>query len=79
MVVGTGLWFLRYAKKSGGLSAWEYTADSVLASVSQSMPGLADEMVLLPIEVPVSEPLSDKRAASIHPADVDAMNSDLIQ
>lgn len=79
LVIGTGLWFLRYAETSGGLSAWEHTVDSVLASVSQSMPGLADEVVLLPIEVPVSELLSDERAASIHPADVDAMNSDLIQ
>lgn len=79
LVIGTGLWFLRYAETSGGLSAWGDTVDSVLAAVSQSMPGLADEVVFLPIEAPVSELLSAERAASIHPADVDAMNSDLIQ
>jgi hypothetical protein len=79
LVIGTGLWFLRYAETSGGLSVWGDTVDSVLAAVSQSMPGVADEIVFLPIEVPVSELLSDERAASIHPADVDAMNSDLIQ
>jgi len=79
LVIGTGLWFLRYAETSGGLSVWEATVESVLAAVSRSMPGLADEVVFLPVEVPVSELLSDERAASIHSADVDAMNSDLIQ
>ena len=79
LVIGTGLWFLRYAETSGGLSVWGDTVDSVLAAISQSTPGLADEVVFLPIEVPVSGLLSDERAASIHPADVDAMNSDLTQ
>jgi hypothetical protein len=79
LVIGTGLWFLRYAETSGGLSVWEGTVESVLAAVSQGMPGLADEVVFLPVEIPVAELLSDERATSIHSADVDAMNSDLIQ
>jgi hypothetical protein len=79
LVIGTGLWFLRYAETSGGISAWEGTVESALASISLSMPGLADEVVFLPVEAPVPELLSEERAASIHSADVDAMNSDLIQ
>lgn len=79
LVIGTGLWFLRYADSSGGLSAWEDTVERTLAAISLSMPGLADEVIFLPVEDPVSELLSEERAASIHSADVDAMNSDLIQ
>lgn len=79
LAIGTGLWFLRYAETSGGLSAWEGTVESALAAISLSMPALADEVVFLPVEVPVSELLSEERASSIHPADVDAMNSDLVQ
>ena len=79
LVIGTGLWFLRYAETSGGLSVWEGTVESALAAISLSMPGLADEVVFLPVEDPISELLSEERASSIHSADVDAMNSDLVQ
>lgn len=78
LVLGSGLWYLRYARESGGLAAWEQTIDDTFASIRTAMPALADRVIVLPIEEPVSSKLSSERAASIHPADVDAMNSDLM-
>jgi hypothetical protein len=50
LVIGSGLWFLRYAESSGGISAWEATIERTLDMISKSMPGLADEIVILPGE-----------------------------
>lgn len=77
LVVGTGLWYLRYSDHSGGLPAWESRVESVLNVIKHARPKLADNMVFLPVEEPVTSKLSPERAASIHPSDVDAMNSDL--
>ncbi|KAF8758534.1 10 TM Acyl Transferase domain found in Cas1p [Rhizoctonia solani] len=39
---------------------------------------IADQIIWLPVENPVSSKLSSERSATIHPADVEAMNSDLV-
>ncbi|KAG9015169.1 hypothetical protein FRB94_004288 [Tulasnella sp. JGI-2019a] len=77
LVLGSGLWYLRYAKDSGGLAAWEGKIESTFNAIKRNMPGLADKVIFLPVEEPVSSKLSPERAASIHAGDVDAMNSDL--
>ena len=77
LVIGSGLWYLRYAE-SGGLPAWEATMESALGAISRSPYPLADRVVVLPIEDVVSSKLSRERAASMHASDIDAMNSDLL-
>jgi N-acetylneuraminate 9-O-acetyltransferase len=77
LVIGTGLWYLRYSDSSGGLPAWESRVESVLDIISHASPKLADSIVILPIEEPISWKLTPERASTIHRSDVDAMNSDL--
>lgn len=77
LVMGSGLWYLRYAD-SGGLPAWEAKIESTLATLSHAAHPLADNVVILPIEDVVPAKLSRDRAASMHASDIDAMNSDLL-
>lgn len=77
IVIGSGLWFLRYTE-SGGLPAWESRMEYVLNSLSRPPRLPADVVAVLPIEDVVSSKLSRERAASMHASDIDAMNSDLL-
>ncbi|KAI0778449.1 O-acetyltransferase [Trametes elegans] len=77
LVLGSGLWYLRYAD-SGGLPAWEARIESTLAAISQAPRPLADVVVVLPIEDVVPSKLTRERATSMHAPDIDAMNSDLL-
>ncbi|KAI8980746.1 O-acetyltransferase [Trametes punicea] len=77
LVLGSGLWYLRYPE-SGGLSAWEARVEDTLATISEAPRPLADVVVMLPVEDVVSSKLSRERAASMHASDIDAMNSDLL-
>ena len=76
LVLGTGLWYLRY-KDSGGLPAWEARVEAVIETIKSAKPALADEIILLPVEEPTVSKLSPDRADTIRISDVDAMNSDL--
>lgn len=76
LVLGSGLWYLRYVE-SGGLSAWEANIEATLGTLSRAASKAADEIVFLPIEEVVSSKLSSDRASSIRSSDIDAMNSDL--
>lgn len=75
LVLGSGLWYLRYADSSGGLPAWEAMMENTLATLSASR--AADLVAVLPIEHVVPSKLSPERAATMHASDIDAMNSDL--
>lgn len=77
LVLGSGLWHLRYADSSGGLSAWEHTMETTLESISRGRSKPADEVVILPVEDVVLSKLSPDRAKSMRASDIDAMNSDL--
>ncbi|THH11752.1 hypothetical protein EW146_g7941 [Bondarzewia mesenterica] len=77
LILGSGLWYLRYADTSGGLSAWEAKIESILESISAGRHTIADEIVILPIEDVVAEKLSYERASTMLASDRDAMNSDL--
>ncbi|KAH9951035.1 O-acetyltransferase [Amylocystis lapponica] len=77
LVLGAGLWYLRY-EESGGLPAWEAKIESVLDTLSQAPASPADSIVLLPVEDVVSSKLARERAASMRAPDIDAMNSDLL-
>lgn len=75
LVIGSGLWYLRYPD-SGGLSAWEAKIESTVDALTRG-PKPADEVVLLPVEEVVPAKLSRERASSMQLPDIDAMNSDL--
>ncbi|KDQ20538.1 hypothetical protein BOTBODRAFT_26553 [Botryobasidium botryosum FD-172 SS1] len=76
LVLGSGLWYLRYAE-SGGISAWETMIDTTFEAISNGMPGIAEQVMFLPVEQVVPSKLSPERARSIRLSDVEAMNSDL--
>jgi hypothetical protein len=73
LVLGSGLWYLRY----GTLSSWEANMEHILNSLVHNRGKLADEVVMLPVEQVISSKLTHERAISIRPPDIDAMNSDL--
>ncbi|KAF7799275.1 hypothetical protein EIP86_010507 [Pleurotus ostreatoroseus] len=76
LVLGSGLWYLRY-KDSGGLSAWEAMMEATVDALTQNQQEVADVVAILPVEDVVPSKLSPDRAASMHSSDIDAMNSDL--
>ncbi|KAF9481030.1 Cas1p-domain-containing protein [Pholiota conissans] len=76
LVLGSGLWYLRYAVSSGGVPAWESKMEHVFKLLSkENLP--ADEVVILPIGQVVPSKLTKARAQTMRPAEIDAMNSDL--
>lgn len=76
LVLGSGLWYLRYSNTSGGMSAWESNMESIFDTLV-NLPKPADEVVILPVEHVVTPKLSAERASTMHPSDIEAMNSDL--
>lgn len=77
LVLGSGLWYLRHSAESGGLPTWTSRIDTTFAKIAKANPPLASRVVFLPVEEVVESQLRADRAASIHPADIEAMNSDL--
>lgn len=78
VVIGSGLWYLRYSNTSGGLPAWEANMERLLNSIAKNRFKIADSVVLLPVEQVVSAKLTPERATTMRPSDIDAMNSDLM-
>lgn len=76
VVIGTGLWFLRYPT-SGGLVRWEKTIETMMASIFESQPEIADMIVLLPVENVVPDKLSAERRVTLMNPDIEAMNADI--
>ncbi|TFY55228.1 hypothetical protein EVJ58_g8377, partial [Rhodofomes roseus] len=72
LVLGSGLWYLRYAE-SGGLPAWEAKIESTLSALNRVHAPPADTVVLLPVSDVVSTKLSRERAETMRGADIDAM------
>ena len=77
LVLGSGLWYLRYPD-SGGLPQWEAKIEATFHAIATAPALIADTVVVLPVEDIVSSKLSHDRAASLHASDIDAMNSDLL-
>ncbi|GJJ09437.1 hypothetical protein Clacol_003659 [Clathrus columnatus] len=76
VVLGTGLWFLRYPA-SGGLPQWEQVMKSTMTSIFKSQPEMADMLVFLPVEKVVPEKLLPERRMSMTNPDIEAMNADM--
>ncbi|TFK30348.1 O-acetyltransferase [Coprinopsis marcescibilis] len=77
LVLGSGLWYLRYADTSGGIPAWEANIENLFEKLSAATKPIADSIVVLPVEEVVPSMLSAERSNTMHPSDIDAMNSDL--
>ncbi|KAF8560288.1 Cas1p-domain-containing protein [Imleria badia] len=77
LVLGSGLWYLRYADTSGGLSAWEANIEAHIEAINGARNKPADEVVFLPVEEIVPSKLSPERLNTMQSSDIDAMNSDL--
>ena len=75
LILGSGLWYLRYST-AGGIPAWEAKMERIFTALSSRLK-IADHVVVLPVEQVISSKLSPARAATIHPSDIEAMNSDL--
>lgn len=76
LVLGSGLWYLRYANASGGIPAWESRMDSIF-NLLIKRPNPADKVIILPVERIITSKLSKERSSTMHPSDIEAMNSDL--
>ncbi|KAF8807317.1 O-acetyltransferase [Phlegmacium glaucopus] len=76
LVLGSGLWYLRYSDSSGGIRSWESRIDHIFHSLATN-PKPADQVVILPVEHIIPSKLTKERASTMHPPDIDAMNSDL--
>jgi hypothetical protein len=75
LVLGSGLWYLRHFS-SRGVPAWESRIKHIFHSLTIN-PKPADEVVILPVEHIISSKFTPERASTMHPSDIDAMNSDL--
>ncbi|KIJ45522.1 hypothetical protein M422DRAFT_206754 [Sphaerobolus stellatus SS14] len=76
LVIGSGLWYLRYGGPDG-LPRWEGAMEDALEKVMAHGDSLADTVVFLPVESIVSSKLTPERAETMRMTDIDAMNSDL--
>ncbi|KAI8456670.1 10 TM acyl transferase domain found in Cas1p-domain-containing protein, partial [Phakopsora pachyrhizi] len=73
LVVGSGIWFLRH---NLGLKPWLAKMDQLFsASLDHSnRTSVADEIVILPVELPVVEKLSIERKLTISTDEIEEMN-----
>ncbi|KAK4047271.1 hypothetical protein OIO90_006232 [Microbotryomycetes sp. JL221] len=72
VVIGSGMWYLRWPD-SGGFSTWSRRIDSLVTAAGKSP--FADQIVLTPVENAVESRLSPERAATVHRDDIDKMNA----
>ncbi|KAH6917482.1 O-acetyltransferase [Coprinopsis sp. MPI-PUGE-AT-0042] len=78
LALGSGLWYLRYAKASGGIPGWGANIENIFNKLSDPSRMAADSIVMLPVEEVVANKLSPERGLTMHSSDIDAMNSDLL-
>ncbi|KAJ7596951.1 Cas1p-domain-containing protein [Mycena floridula] len=77
LVLGAGLWNLRYADISGGIPAWEANIEDIIERVKHNVVEPTDRLVILPVQEVVTSKLSPERASTMRSSDIHAMNSDL--
>ncbi|RHZ83028.1 hypothetical protein Glove_100g18 [Diversispora epigaea] len=68
LLLGTGLWYLRYPD-SGGYDSWQEKIDTII-----ELENISDSMFLSPVENLIYEKLSQVRANTMHREDIDMMN-----
>ena len=78
LIVGSGLWYLRYNEP---LELWTKRMDRLFAAVSgpkTSRTPIADEVVVLPVELPFEDKLTTDRKASLPRSSIESLNSELL-
>ncbi|KAF9420711.1 hypothetical protein BGZ94_009049 [Podila epigama] len=76
LLVGSGLWYLRYAEWSGGKDEWQSKMRSLIQRMSEPrLPRLADNLFISPISAVNTEKLSEERLQTIRPKDIEDMNT----
>jgi hypothetical protein len=77
LVMGSGLWYLRHYEPAEAIQRWSMTVDRLFDAATSMGGMLADQIILLPVQVVVPSKLSPERLATVHADDVAAMNADL--
>lgn len=75
-LVGSGLWYLRYAEMSGGLEAWRTKMWSLARRMSDpAKPSLGNSLFISPIPAVNTDKLSEERLKTLQPKDINEMNT----
>ncbi|KAG0093886.1 hypothetical protein BGZ92_000597 [Podila epicladia] len=76
LLVGSGLWYLRYAETSGGLEEWQTKIRSLARRMSDpSKPSLGDNLFISPIPAVNTDKLDKERLKTLLPKDINEMNT----
>ncbi|KAG0312534.1 hypothetical protein BGZ99_009453 [Dissophora globulifera] len=76
ILVGTGLWYLRYPEWSGGMERWQQVMERLIQQMSNPrIAPLAQQLFISPIPAVNSEKLSEERARKLFPEGINYMNS----
>ncbi|KAG0316760.1 hypothetical protein BGZ99_006695 [Dissophora globulifera] len=79
-LVGTGLWYLRYPEWSGGMEKWQQVMEKLVRQMGNPrLLPLAQQLFISPIPAVNSEKLSEERARTLLPEDINYMNSFLME
>lgn len=77
VVLGTGLWQLRYLETDHtgqGMEAWTASIDRVFSATQPQHSQIADEVVLIPVQPTILEKLSAERASTLPASKISEMN-----
>ncbi|KAF9914785.1 hypothetical protein BX616_007562 [Lobosporangium transversale] len=75
-LVGTGLWFLRYAEWSGGIDQWQHIMERLILQMgSPRLEPLAQHLFISPIPSVNTEKLSEERLRTLLPDEINKMNT----
>lgn len=74
LVLGSGLWYLRYSKLAGGVTVWEDNMKSLI-DVIKSSKDTTDMVIILPVQEFIYSKLSTDRAETLTKTDIDGMNA----
>ncbi|KAF9359703.1 hypothetical protein BGX26_011651 [Mortierella sp. AD094] len=75
LLVGSGLWYLRYSEFSGGIEQWQLLMEKLIPQMSNPrLEPLAQHLFVSPITAVNPERLSEERRKTILPRDINIMN-----
>ncbi|KAJ2712359.1 hypothetical protein H4R19_002800 [Coemansia spiralis] len=79
LVIGTGLWFLRNQKTSGGTMGWRRAIDRMAQQIHRSQraqaPPIAEHIIVSPVSPVVPSKLNAERRETLRPELIQWMNS----